>query len=69
VSILNLDHIDDLQTVLVIPLLADLDEAVLRGEPVGGDVVRTDTHLRHADPRLPGRALEQSPRALDTVGA
>src|SRR3954451_23506097 len=56
---LDVDLIDDLQTILVVPLFSDPDEAVLRCQLVGGDVVRTDAHPRRAHLRVTSSPLEQ----------
>ena len=52
---LDLDFIDDLQAVLFVPLLADLDEAVLGRQLVGG--------------RLSGRMLTRAVRTCGSRAA
>lgn len=51
--------INDLQAVFVVPLLSDLDEAVLRCQLVGSQVVGADGDPNRMNLRLLGGALQQ----------
>jgi low affinity Fe/Cu permease len=51
--------INDLQAVFVVPLLSDLDEAVLRCQLVGGQVVGADADPDRTNLRLVGGTLQQ----------
>ena len=56
---LGIDLVDDLQAVLIVPLLTDLGESVLRCQLVGGHIVGTDGHPHRAHPGFASCALEQ----------
>src|SRR4051812_3015799 len=72
-SRVGIDLVDDLEPVLVVPLLADLDESVLQDEVSGSDVVGADRRADGAHSRLVRRTAEQRHQcgtriALPSVG-